>query len=130
MHNPSSISAACVRTTRLSICRRALSHHVALLLDGAPPSPILAAPTVKNSSAVVTVFGGERWIRALCLHMTGDAAVATTTRNLLLSDGLCAALSEEGWVDYDWDVGHGDGDMGGDSSLSIYRSWLTVSRGI
>ena len=66
--------------------------------------------------------------------MAGGVVVASTTRSWLLSPktvgrsgGLCAALSEEGWVDYDWDAGHGDGDMGGDSSLSVYRSWLTVS---
>ena len=59
----------------------------------------------------------------------------TTVRSWLLSpktvggsDALCAALSEEGWVDYYWEVGHGDGDTSGDSSLNVYRRWLTVSR--
>ena len=73
-----------------------------LFVAGAPPSPMLAAPTVKNPSAAVMVFGGERWSRAL-LHMAGGAAVVTTTRSWLLSpktvgrpDGLCAGLSEEG----------------------------------
>ena len=43
-------------------------------------------------------------------------------------DALCAALREEGWLDYYWDIGHGDGNTSRDSSLSVYRSWLTVSR--
>ena len=36
-----------------------------LFVDGAPPSPILAAPTVKDPLAVVTVVEQKRWIRLL-----------------------------------------------------------------
>ena len=65
--NPSSISAACERTTHLSVCHRALFHQVSFILR--TPEPDLAAPTVKNPSAVVTIFGrSARLGRSDCME--------------------------------------------------------------
>ena len=51
-------------TTCLSACRRARSHHARSQTYGGPPSAILAAPTVKNSLVVATIFGQKAWRKA------------------------------------------------------------------